>query len=239
VEQLFPVVHEDADLLVINKPADLVCHPTKSGVYSSLIGRIRLYLGQAVRPQLINRLDRETSGLVLVAKNAAAASELRKLWERREVDKRYLAIVHGHMAESQGTIDAPVGKDEKSVVAIKGTVRPDGAAARTAYTLLRAFTRNAAPFSLLRVEPLTGRKHQIRIHLSHLGHPIVGDKLYGPDERLYLAFVEKRLTESERRQLILPNHALHAGEVAFSWRGEAQLYRADPEPWFDDFIHGA
>lgn len=239
MEPLFPVVHEDADLLVINKPADLVCHPTKSGVYSSLISRIRLYLGPGTRAQLVNRLDRETSGLVLAAKNAAAASELRKLWEQRAVEKRYLAIVHGHLAEPQGTINAPIGKDEKSVVAIKDTVRPDGAAARTAYTLLRAFTRDAAPFSLLQVEPLTGRKHQIRIHLSHLGHPIVGDKLYGPDERLYLAFVEKRLTETQRRQLILPNHALHAGEVAFSWRGEERFYRANPEPWFDDFIQGA
>ncbi|MHC1763185.1 MAG: RluA family pseudouridine synthase [Verrucomicrobiia bacterium] len=235
MESLFPVVHEDDELLVINKPADLVCHPTKGDAWSSLIGRVRLYLGPDGRGQLVNRLDRETSGLVLVAKTAAAASELRKLWERREVEKRYLAIVHGHVREPEGVIDAPIGKDTRSVVAIKDTVRSDGAPARTVYKLLHTFTRPSGPFSLLQISPLTGRKHQIRIHMAHLGHPIVGDKLYGGDERIYLAFVEKRLTEDQRQRLILPNHALHAAELKFFWRGELRHYRAEPEPWFREF----
>lgn len=235
MEPLFPVVHEDDELLVINKPADLVCHPTKGDAWSSLIGRVRLYLGPDGRGQLVNRLDRETSGLVLVAKTAAAASELRKLWERREVEKHYLAIVHGHLREPEGVIDAPLGKDTQSVVVIKDTVRPDGAPARTAYKLLHTFTRPSGPFSLLRVSPLTGRKHQIRIHMAHLGHPLVGDKLYGGDERIYLAFVEKRLTDDQRQRLLLPNHALHAAELKFSWHGERRHFRAEPEPWFREF----
>ncbi len=274
MERLFEIVHEDADLLVINKPADLVCHPTKGDAYSSLISRARLHLGAGVQPQLINRLDRESSGLVLVAKNPATARELRRLWESQSrgdaapldptgrdafhrvpgrnpkwdavervptgvaspLEKHYLAIVRGHAAEPCGLIDAPLGKDEASVVAIKDEVRGDGAPARTVFAVRRRFSRAEGDFSLLQVQPLTGRKHQIRIHLAHLGHPIVGDKLYGGDEQLYLAFVQRRLTDDQRRQLLLPNHALHAQHVRFHWRGREWSFHAEPEPWFVAFL---
>ncbi len=233
---LFDIIHEDADLLVINKPAGLVCHPTKGDELSSLISRVRLHLGAGARPQLVNRLDRETSGVVLVAKNETAARELRRLWERRRVAKEYLAIVHGHPAQDRGTIDAPLGRDESSRVAIKDYVRPDGAMARTDYVVRSRFTRAEGDFSLLQLRPETGRKHQLRIHLAHLGHPIVGDKLYGGDEDLYLALVEDRLTEAQRAWLILPYHALHAREVRFNWRGGEVVFRAEPEPWFTEFL---
>src|SRR5438552_18534129 len=104
MEKLFEIIHEDDELLVINKPADLVCHPTKGDVYSSLVSRIRLYLGPAAEAHFINRLDRETSGLVLVAKNLEVAVALRGLWEKRLVQKQYLAIVRGHVAEDHGHI---------------------------------------------------------------------------------------------------------------------------------------
>src|ERR1051325_635191 len=116
---LFQIIQEDSDLLVINKAAGLVCHPSKDGEMSSLIGRARLYLGNDARPHLVNRLDRETSGVTIIAKNDEAARELRKLWEDREVEKEYLAIVHGHVRDDSGIIDAPLGKDESSRVAIK------------------------------------------------------------------------------------------------------------------------
>lgn len=235
-ERLFEVVHEDEEFLIVNKPADLVCHPTKGDIYSSLISRVRLHLGENVHPHLINRLDRETSGLVLVAKTDEAAKQLRKQWESREVRKIYQAIVRGHVVADAGIIDAPLGKDEQSIVAIKDCVRSDGAASQTAYKVLKRFAREEGDFSLLEVELLTGRKHQIRIHLAHIGHPIVGDKIYGGDESLYLALVESRLTEEQRQRLIFHCQALHAGEVRFQWRGEERVYRAAPEQWFSEFL---
>ena len=239
MEPLFEIVDEDADLLVINKPAGLVCHPTKAGPLSSLVGRLRLHLGPESPAHLINRLDRETSGLVLVAKHSAAAGELGKIWESRQVEKEYAAIVHGHVAVDQFVIEAPLGRDVQSAVAIKDCVRRDGHAAQTEGAVCRRFSRDGRPFSLLRLIPRTGRKHQLRIHLAHFGHPIVGDKLYGGDEDLYLALVENRLTDEQRTRLILDHHALHAGKLTFRWRGQEKSYAAGPEPWFQRFVGGS
>jgi 23S rRNA pseudouridine1911/1915/1917 synthase len=98
-----------------------------------------------------------------------------------------------------------------------------------------AGTKAVAPFTLLRVTPRTGRKHQIRIHLAHIAHAIVGDKLYGADEDFYLALVEGRLTSAQREKLILPNHALHAESLRFIWRGREQVFCAKPDPGFAGF----
>ncbi len=354
---LLAVVHEDAELLVVNKPAGLVCHPTKGDAFSSLISRVRLYYGAAPdrardepteetpatreptdgqtapargelvegktvdgakiestagatsdgaeetgssdqtvckklasrdltegtalssnlaegksepgrgkgargkkarrevaeselagaepEPMFVNRLDRETGGLVVLSKTAAADRALKKLFEQRRVAKEYLAIVHGHVDADELVCREPLGPDEGALITFMDRVRPDGAPSETAFAVLRRFTRapdacgvGGGDFTLLRAAPHSGRKHQIRLHLRHLGHPIVGDKLYGRDAQLYLDFAKFRLTDAQRAHLIFPCHALHSSSLAFEWNGRAWQFSAPPEPWFEAFVNG-
>lgn len=193
---------------------------------SSLIGRVRLYLG-TTEGRLVNRLDRETSGIVVVAKNVATASELGRLLASSGVEKHYVALVHGHIKDDQVLIDAPLGKDEASVVVIKDCVRADGAPAQTSVSVLRRFDRRDKPFTQVDVRPRTGRKHQIRIHLQHIGHPIVGDKIYGGDEGRYLRFIEGALTEEDLAALMTPRQLLHARALSFEWRQRTWSFRAE------------
>lgn len=238
MKELFPIVHEDAELLVIDKPAGLVCHPTKGDEYSSLISRVRLYLGDDCTAHLVNRLDRETGGIVVVAKSDESAKELRRIWENRKVQKVYRAIVHGMPPSNEGVVDAPLGNDERSPVAIKDCVRSDGSEARTEYRVLGSVERAEGRFSEVELRPVTGRKHQLRIHLAHLGCPIVGDKIYGEDETAYLDFVNDRLTEKGKKALIFPNQALHAVTASFEWRDEKWEFVANVSEFFTSFMDG-
>lgn len=225
-------------MLVVNKPADLVCHPTKGDEYSSLISRIRLHLGTETPAHLVNRIDRETTGLVLVAKTEISNRQLRILFQDRQVEKEYLSIVYGHPPQDRGLIDAALGSDENSEVTIRDCVRPDGVASQTEYEVVRRFERSEGLFALLQIKPATGRKHQIRIHLEYLGHSIVGDKLYGLDQRFYLDFIYDRLTPADWARLILPNQALHARVLKFVWQGRAYNFHAEPDSVFCGFLAG-
>lgn len=233
-DPLLNIISEDGRLLILNKPAGLVCHPTKGDEYSSLVSRVRIHLNSA-GSHLVNRLDRETSGLIVIAKDDGTARELRRAWESGVVRKTYLAIVHGHVA-ADGHVRSALGKDTASPVAIKDCVQPTGVEVETHYRVLNRFTRDEGDFTLLEVEPHAGRKHQIRIHLSHIGHPIVGDKIYGGDETIYLAFVEGRMTDEQRRRMILPHQALHAATLQIPVAGQPRVFEAPPEPWFNAFF---
>lgn len=232
---LLAVVEENADWCVVNKPGDLVCHPTKKGPTSSLIGRLRLhYEGQGgVRPSFVNRLDRETSGLVLVAKSPPAHKRLQAALAAESSEKAYVAIVHGRPRERQGSIVQPLGKHPAAEVAILQAVVTGGAASRTDWRLVEEM----GAFSLLEVRPRTGRLHQIRVHLAWLGHPVVGDKLYGPDPRLYLEFIRTGWTPQLESRLLAPRQMLHAARLAAEVEGAGRReWEAPPPPDFMAFL---
>jgi 23S rRNA pseudouridine1911/1915/1917 synthase len=167
----------------------------------------------------VNRLDRETSGLVLVAKTAAAARRFGLLMQKQQLRKEYLAIIWDWPEWNEKIVDAPLdrqGKHQQSAIWLKQMTHPAGAAAQTELRVERRFVRSTPSgnkFSLIRAIPRTGRTHQIRVHLSSVGHPIVGDKIYGPDEQLYLQFIETGWTTELEQRLLLPRHALHSAKL--------------------------
>jgi 23S rRNA pseudouridine1911/1915/1917 synthase len=201
------ILHEDERLLVVNKPGDVVCHPSKHGPWSSLVGAAREHAGLATI-HLVFRLDRETSGVVVLAKDPRMAGRLQKAIQDRRVGKTYLAILCGDLGEAT-TVDQPLGDDTASPVFMKAAVRPDGQASVTRFAPICS----ARGFTLARVTTLTGRKHQIRAHAQWLGHPVLGDKIYGPDARLYLDFIDRGWTPELKERLLLPRQALHCARI--------------------------
>jgi 23S rRNA pseudouridine1911/1915/1917 synthase len=169
---------------------------------------------------IVNRLDRETSGLVLVAKTAAAARDFGLLMQRQQLRKEYLAIVWGWPEWEYKLVDAPLdrqGKHQQSAIWLKQIIHATGAPAQTKFFVERRFTKSTSSgyrFSVIRAIPRTGRTHQIRVHLASIGHPIVGDKLYGPDEQLYLRFIETGWTHELEQRLLLSRQALHSAKLA-------------------------
>ena len=217
---------ENDDFLLVDKPPHLMVHPSVPGNPPTLLDGLEalcLYeLTTGGQLSLINRLDRETSGIVLVAKHKKAARTLSKAMERREFRKTYRAIVCGWPEEDEFLIDEPLlrkGEIEPSAIWVKQMVHPDGKISRTRFFVERRFrkeTSNGDRFCLVRCQPETGRMHQIRVHAAHSGHAIVGDKIYGPDEKCYLDFIENGWTPELERVLLLNRQALHA--AGFGWK---------------------
>jgi len=175
---------------------------------------------------IVNRLDRETSGLVLVAKTPVAARRFGLLMQQQRVKKEYLAIAWGWPDWERHFVDAPLdrqGNNQESAIWLKQMIHPNGAPAQTEFHVERRFLRSTPAgekFSVIRAIPRTGRTHQIRVHLSAMGHPIVGDKIYGPDEHLYLRFIETGWTPELGERLLLPHHALHSAKLAIEGERE-------------------
>ena len=212
------IVHEDDRLLVVDKPGDVVCHPSKAGPWSSLVGAAREYT-RLPTMHLVFRLDRETSGVVVLAKDAKMASRLQTAMQERKVGKVYFAILTGELT-APVTVDQPLGDDVASPVFVKSAVRPDGQASVTHFTPVAT----GGGFTLARVVTDTGRKHQIRAHAQWLGHLLVGDKIYGPDARCYLEFIDHGWTEALAAKLLLPRQALHCAEIDLRPTGLTQVF---------------
>jgi 23S rRNA pseudouridine1911/1915/1917 synthase len=210
VPREFSVLAGDEHFLAIDKPAGLPMHTTAKFWKNTLVALLReRYPDEQL--QICHRIDRETSGVLLVARSPAAASFLKRAFASRAVKKTYLALVHGVPEPASGVIDAPMRLLDTRT-RIKMGVEPDGLPAVTRYRVERTFAHHA----LVEAAPETGRQHQIRVHLAHIGHPIVGDKLYGGGEQAFMDYCDSGLTaELLERFDGLPRHALHASRIVF------------------------
>jgi 23S rRNA pseudouridine1911/1915/1917 synthase len=224
------LVAVEPDWIVVAKPPGLLSHPTRPDGKPSLLGWLQeRFPGEFVA--LVNRLDRETSGAVLVARTPEAASRLGAMTMQRLIHKEYLALVSGKVREEHGLIDAPLGRlgisETNPIWLRRGVILPGDADGRKSAEARTEFWRVAASetSTLLRLQAHTGRLHQLRVHLAHLGHPVIGDKIYGPDPNLYLKFIEHGWTEEHQHALQINRHALHAERLQFPWRERTYDFR--------------
>lgn len=207
------VLFEDDCIIVINKPADLPVHPPKAGRGGTLANALlfhfqKLSRPDPIRPGIVHRLDADTSGVIVCAKDDSAHFKLAKQFEQRTVKKEYLAIVRGRMKQPSGEIDMPIGRHPDHYEMQR--VHPEGRSAVTHWEVIEEFKR----FSLLRLKPQSGRTHQLRVHLSAINHPIVGDRLYSRKPPLTRSEVEGREPEPGEPPLIA-RQALHAARLEF------------------------
>ncbi|MEX2144360.1 MAG: RluA family pseudouridine synthase [Anaerolineales bacterium] len=202
------VIFENEEVMVINKPAGLVVHPAAGHAHGTLVHAALAHapqmegVGGELRPGLVHRLDKDTSGLILLAKNERAQRFLQQQFQYRQVRKFYLALVDGQPRTDSGRIEAPIGRDPRERKRMAVVTEAKGRIAISEYQLVERFPAHA----LLEVNPLTGRTHQIRVHLAFLGCPVAGDRVYG----------------KRRPSLPLERHFLHAARLSFILPGETQ-----------------
>lgn len=229
------VVYEDADLLVVNKPAGMVVHPGHGHFSGTLVNALLYYFRDlplfqqgGVRPGLAHRIDKDTSGLLAVGKTEAAMSRLGIIFQNHEAHREYEALVWGRLDATQGTIEGNIGRDPSNRQRMR--VFTDGSAGKEAVTRWR-LARDYTFVSLVHCRLETGRMHQIRAHMAHVGHPLFGDARYGGDKALrgvqtgeYMQFIAECLA-------VCPRQALHAGrlEMPHPTRGEWMHFEA-PRP---------
>jgi 23S rRNA pseudouridine1911/1915/1917 synthase len=241
----FKVIDESPDWLVVDKPAPLIVHPANKKPEPTLLGGIEILLSYEMEngacPAIVTRLDRETSGLVLVAKTTAAARELGMVFERREARKEYLAIVSGWPEADEWECAVPIiraGELGPSAIWVRQVTHETGKACSTGFRVERRFERVEGKFCLVRCFPKTGRMHQIRVHLAHCGHPIVGDKLYNAGGEGYIEWMRDGWTPTLQERLLLPRHALHATVLEVPWAGGTVEWRTELSADLMNFVEG-
>jgi 23S rRNA pseudouridine1911/1915/1917 synthase len=215
----FPILYQDAWMIAVDKPPGMAVHPSGRRLDGTLIHALhRRYRNPAdpahdVVPRLLHRIDVETSGVVAVGLDEQFHHQVARQFEDRLVQKTYLAVVRGAPVVAAGTIDMPIVPDKTSAVRLKLTTGAPGTGlpSVTDYHVVR----RSGPYSLIEVRPKTGRTHQIRVHMAAIGCPLVGDKLYGGDEQLFLRQLAGTLDDEHRAHLVLDRHALHAHRLTF------------------------
>jgi 23S rRNA pseudouridine1911/1915/1917 synthase len=229
-----PLVFEDEHLLAVNKPPHINVYPSRRHRVGSLIELVheahRARHGAVdYAPTLCHRLDRETSGLVLFARNRQARAEVSRQFEERRVTKTYLALVRGEIDGDSGHIDLPLGRDGSSAVEIRSTVTGEGQVASTRWRTARRLPGR----TLLELTPETGRQHQLRAHCAAIGHPIIGDKLYLGGDELFLKSLDRPLRNDEITFLGLDRQALHAWKLELRHPATGEPLELEASLWDD------